>query len=297
MPTDPLGPPRRQPAGRRPAPCRWALCGSLDLRLAAGRSSRSARRSCIRPQARIIDPRTLATSWPPTRCRAAPTRPGTGEFQNFTGGGYFFLDRQDRIVGPDQDRATSRALARAPMAAALRQGRRLRPDLGAAPPSERDHLRSARLPRARSGSSPSRTAWSACSNPRTRRIRSLRLGEEIENSFAVGAQRRLHRLRQAHVPLQGRTRAGPPWSLVGRLSQLRHRQAQPGRRRLGHHADGHARRLRRHHRQRRPDGRRRLPDERQAAQAARRASVCTVPVFDAGRQRDGEHADRRAAAR
>ena len=39
-------------------------------------------------------------------------------------------------------------------------------------------------------------------DPRTGKARVLRLGEEVENSFAVGPRRRLHRLRQAHVPLQ-----------------------------------------------------------------------------------------------
>ena len=40
-------------------------------------------------------------------------------------------------------------------------------------------------------------------DPKTGEIEVITLGEEIENSFAVGERRRLHRLRQAHVPLQG----------------------------------------------------------------------------------------------
>src|SRR4051794_12261963 len=48
------------------------------------------------PQARIIDPDTLevlASYDLPT----APDPPGTKQYQNFTGGGYFFLDQKDRM--------------------------------------------------------------------------------------------------------------------------------------------------------------------------------------------------------
>ena len=51
------------------------------------------------PQARIIDPVTLemiSSYVLPT----APNTPGTQEYQNFTGGGYFFLDDEDRIWVP-----------------------------------------------------------------------------------------------------------------------------------------------------------------------------------------------------
>jgi len=50
----------------------------------------------VAPQARIIDPHTLETIASyglPT----APDPPGTKTYQNFTGGGYFFLDNRDRI--------------------------------------------------------------------------------------------------------------------------------------------------------------------------------------------------------
>jgi hypothetical protein len=51
------------------------------------------------PTARIIDPVTLeviSSYVLPT----APNTPGTQEYQNFTGGGYFFLDAKDRIWVP-----------------------------------------------------------------------------------------------------------------------------------------------------------------------------------------------------
>ena len=51
------------------------------------------------PQARIIDPDTLEMISSYT-LPTAPTPPNTPEYQNFTGGGYFFLDGEDRIWVP-----------------------------------------------------------------------------------------------------------------------------------------------------------------------------------------------------
>ena len=56
------------------------------------------------PQARIIDPNTLETISTydlPNAPEPARTRQ---EYQNFTGGGYFFLDDKDRIWVADEDR-------------------------------------------------------------------------------------------------------------------------------------------------------------------------------------------------
>ena len=50
------------------------------------------------PQARIIDPRTLATIATYT-LPTAPDPPGTKAYQNFTGGGYFFLDQTGPALG------------------------------------------------------------------------------------------------------------------------------------------------------------------------------------------------------
>ncbi len=51
------------------------------------------------PQARIIDPNTLATI-STFDLPNAPNPPNTPEYQNFTGGGYFFLDDEDRLWVP-----------------------------------------------------------------------------------------------------------------------------------------------------------------------------------------------------
>ena len=85
--------------------------------------------------------------------------------------------------------------------------------------------------------------------------------------------RRLHRLRQAHVPLRRRPRNGRPRDrLEGPLQELRDRQAQPGGRRQRHHADPDGRRLRGDHRQRRADERGRLPARPSTCAGARSGS-------------------------
>ncbi len=72
-----------------------SLCGSLAFD-SKGRIITVCPSIPFAPQARIIDPDTLA----PISTFDLPTAtnpPGTKEFQNFAGGGYFFLDDEDRI--------------------------------------------------------------------------------------------------------------------------------------------------------------------------------------------------------
>jgi len=72
-----------------------SLCGSIAFDT-AGRIVSVCPSTVSPPEARIIDPTTLVTLGTyvlPT----APDPPGTKAFQNFTGGGYFFLDRHNRI--------------------------------------------------------------------------------------------------------------------------------------------------------------------------------------------------------
>ncbi len=73
-----------------------SLCGSLTFD-SKGRIVSVCPSLVAPPTARIIDPNSLeviSSYVLPT----APNTPGTQEYQNFTGGGYFYLDNKDRIV-------------------------------------------------------------------------------------------------------------------------------------------------------------------------------------------------------
>ena len=75
-----------------------ALCGSIAFD-SQGRLVSVCPSVIAPPQARIIDPNTLATI-STYDLPNAPNPPNTPEYQNFTGGGYFFLDQDDRIWVP-----------------------------------------------------------------------------------------------------------------------------------------------------------------------------------------------------
>jgi hypothetical protein len=90
----PLGNNLQTQSGGLPA----SLCGSLAFD-SKGRIVSVCPSLLAPPTARIIDPVTLeviSSYVLPT----APNTPGTLEYQNFTGGGYFFLDAEDRIWVP-----------------------------------------------------------------------------------------------------------------------------------------------------------------------------------------------------
>lgn len=72
-----------------------SLCGSLAFD-SQGRIVSVCPSIVAPPEARIIDPDTLETISTYVLPQA-PNAPGTLEYQNFTGGGYFFLDNKDRI--------------------------------------------------------------------------------------------------------------------------------------------------------------------------------------------------------
>ena len=132
------------------------------------------------PQARIIDPRTLkvlATYDLP----AAPAPAGTPGYQNFTGGGYFFLGRGDRVWTTTPTKhlivlAVSQTgftkLADYDLARVLgpQQG------LTSALPDFRGNIWFVSK----------RGGVVGVLNPNTRRIRITHADSEIENSFAVG---------------------------------------------------------------------------------------------------------------
>jgi hypothetical protein len=75
-----------------------SLCGSIAFD-SKGRLVSVCPSTLAPPQARIIDPTTLEVISSFT-LPTAPNTPGTKEYQNFTGGGYFFLDNKDRLWVP-----------------------------------------------------------------------------------------------------------------------------------------------------------------------------------------------------
>ena len=267
-----------------------SLCGSIDVRLARAASSRSARRRSRRRR-RGSSTRTRSRSWRTYDLPTAPNPPGTKEYQNFTGGGYFFLDNKDRIW-----RATKTdhlfVLARARDGTSLRKVADYDLDRRADAHNERitsalpdfhgPHL--VRLQAERQGRH---------ARPEDRHGQGdCTLDEEIENSFAVDrdgvyivSDKRMYRF-SARPRTASRTSSGRA------LPQLRDRQAEPGRRRLGHDADDHARRLRRDHRQRRSDERRRLPHRRRTCDGPEAHGLRGAGLRE-GRERDRELADRR----
>ena len=75
-----------------------AVCGSIAFDT-HGQLVSVCPSAIAAPQARIIDPDTLATV-ATYDLPNAPDPPGTKTYQNFTGGGYFFLDNKNRIWVP-----------------------------------------------------------------------------------------------------------------------------------------------------------------------------------------------------
>ena len=159
-----------------------ALCGSLafDRR---GRIVSVCPSLLAPPQARIIDTQTLeivASLDLPN----APDPPGTEAHQNFTGGGYFFLDDRDRMWVPTKTDHIQ-VLGQSPDGSRLE----LRRDYDLAPvlDPETERITSA-LP------DYDGLIWFVTKangkvgtlDRRTGELRVITLGEEIENSFAVG---------------------------------------------------------------------------------------------------------------
>jgi hypothetical protein len=93
---------RRGPLGNSPVTTSEgkppSLCGSLTFD-SRGRIVTVCPSIVAPPVARIIDPESLETIAEFTLPNA-PTPAGTPEFQNFAGGGYFFLDHKDRMWVP-----------------------------------------------------------------------------------------------------------------------------------------------------------------------------------------------------
>ena len=159
-----------------------ALCGSLAFD-SRGRIVSVCPSLVAPPQARIIDPNTLATIATYVLPQA-PDPPGTVAYQNFTGGGYFFLDQKDRLWVPTK---TDHIFVLAESADGQSLVKQRDYDLTGVLNESDERITSA-LPDF------SGLIWFVSKkngkvgllNPKTRRIHVLRLGEEIENSFAVG---------------------------------------------------------------------------------------------------------------
>jgi hypothetical protein len=157
-----------------------ALCGSLTFH-SRGYLVSVCPSVLAAPQARVIDPGTLdvlATYDMPN----APDPPGTHAYQNFAGGGYFFLDGRDRIWSATK---TSHIF----VLAVSQDGRTITKtgdyDLSGVLAS--DERISSALPdfKGRIWFVSKRSGKVGILDPRTRRIRVVRLGEDIQNSFTV----------------------------------------------------------------------------------------------------------------
>jgi hypothetical protein len=156
-----------------------ALCGSLTF-------DRHGRIVSVCPSitspitARIIDPATLTIRASYTL--GTPNPSGPTAFQNFTGGGYFFLDAQDRIWSATK---TSHLVVLAENGDGTRLSKVADYDLTHVLTAD-ERVTSA-LPdfHGRIWFVSKKDGKVGVLDPKTRRIGSIRLGEEIENSFAV----------------------------------------------------------------------------------------------------------------
>jgi hypothetical protein len=174
------------------------------------------------PQARIIDPKTLATT-ATYDLPQAPGLPGTKAFQNATGGGYFFLDKRDRIWVPTK---TDHIY----VLAERKDGERLALvhdyDLTGTLDDSTQRITSA-LP-----DFSGRIWWVSKDGTvgtldrKTGRVRTITMGEEIENSFAVG-RNGVYIVSDEHMYRFDATRNGTP-KLVWRAGYRNSGIAKPG---------------------------------------------------------------------
>ena len=254
---------RSAPLGHKPTTVSAAVggeCGSITFDH-AGRIVAT----CIgeRTGLYLIDPNTLATlgfySLPGRDIQSIASHPNP--FNDFSGGGYFYLDNLDRAVIATHDgHVLVLAENRAHDGFVLRRNY-----------NESGKLRTGETMNSVLPDSTGRLWFVAKTDGvvgtiarRTGRTHVMRLGNgstgEIENSFAVGAHRDVYIAtnRRLYRFTAGRGRTATR-GLVGALPPHLGNQAGTGRQRHRHDAGAAARRLRRHHRQRRPDGRRRLP--------------------------------------
>ena len=241
----PLG--TTSPGGRRSFAQRVCLG---DVRRARAGWSRSAWASSDRSWT-MLDPEH-AGELGDVPCRRA-ARATRQPFTDFAGGGYFYLDNQDRAVIPTTTATSSWSPRRRRR---LRARARLRPH-GRGPRRRQDHLGAARLERpdlvrvARTGSSAWSTRRPARSGARHGRADRQLVRGRRDGGVYIVTDKALYRFDAA--PAARRT-------VTGASATRTRRSHKPGQteRGLGHDADADGRRPRRDHRQRRPDERRRL---------------------------------------
>ncbi len=160
-----------------------SLCGSLTFDR-AGRLLSVCPSTTSPPTLRVINPNTLAVLSQFVLPEGLPTPPGTPAFQNFAGGGYFFLDQHDRVWSSTRSNHLF-------VIAESDRGRRLHKVADynlTSVVTGRERITSA-LPdfSGRIWFVTKQDGKVGILDPKTRRVRVLRTGEEIENSFAVGA--------------------------------------------------------------------------------------------------------------
>jgi hypothetical protein len=176
------------------------------------------------PVLRMIDPRTLDVRASFTLPAGGPPPRGTPTYQNFTGGGYFFLDQRDHVwsatktnhlwvIAADSRGRAFRRVADYDLTGAVRGQERITSAL----PDFRGRIWFVTKKHGKVGTL----------DPRTRRVHVYRTGEEIENSFAVGragiyivSDRRMYRFG---TDARGRPR--PVWHVRYRNSGI-HKPSQ-----------------------------------------------------------------------
>ena len=157
-----------------------SLCGSLTFD-DRGRILSVCPSIGSAPTARLFDPQTLQVQASLTLPNA-PTPPGTSEFQNFAGGGYFFLDERGRIWSATK----TNHLFVLRVAADGRSFEKV-DDFDLTSAVVGNERISSALPdfRGRIWFVTKANGKVGVLNTKTRRIHVLRTGEEIENSFTI----------------------------------------------------------------------------------------------------------------
>lgn len=175
---------RTGPLGRNPVAFSGSLpaslCGTLTFD-SHGRILSVCPSNVAPPIARIIDPLTLAVRAELVMPNP-PDNSGTPAYQNFTGGGYFFLDAKDRIWSATKN---NQLWVIAENSSGSRLVKQRSYDLGKVLTAN-EHITSA-LPdfAGRIWFVSKQNGKIGILDPKTGRIKVRRLGEEVENSFAV----------------------------------------------------------------------------------------------------------------